>query len=51
MRAQRLKKERTCEFPDGPVVKIPPSNAGSVGSIPGQGAKISHAMQTNKETE
>ena len=31
------------DFPGGPVVKNPPSNAGDVGSIPGQGTKISHA--------
>ena len=31
------------EFPGGPVVKTSPSNAGDVGSIPGLGAKISHA--------
>ena len=31
------------DFPDGPVVKNPPSNAGDVGSIPGQGTKIPHA--------
>ena len=30
-------------FPGGPVVKNPPSNAGDVGSIPGQGTKIPHA--------
>ena len=26
------------------MVKTSPSNAGTVGSIPGQGAKISHAL-------
>ena len=31
-------------FPGGPVVKNPPYNAGDVGSIPGQGTKIPHAM-------
>ena len=31
------------DFPGGPVVKISPSNAGGVGSIPGWGAKIPHA--------
>ena len=31
------------EFPGSPVVKIAPSNAGGVGSIPGLEAKISHA--------
>ena len=29
--------------PGGPVVKNPPSNAGYMGSVPGQGTKISHA--------
>ena len=33
------------DFPGGPVVKTPPSNAGAAGSIPGQGAKIPHASQ------
>ena len=32
------------DFPGGPVVKNPPSNVGDMGSIPGQGAKIPHAM-------
>ena len=31
------------DFPDGPVVKDPPANAGDMGSIPGQGTKIPHA--------
>ena len=31
------------DFPGGPVVKNPPSNAGDMGSIPGQGNKIPHA--------
>ena len=31
------------DFPGGPVVKNPPSNAEDVGSIPGQGTKIPHA--------
>ena len=31
-------------FPGGPMVKTLSSNAGSVGSIPGQGAKILHAL-------
>ena len=30
-------------FPGGPVVKNPPSNAGDAGSIPGQETKIPHA--------
>ena len=32
-------------FPDGPVVKNSPCNAGKVGSIPGQGTKIQHATE------
>ena len=31
------------DFPGGPVVKNPPSNAGDSGSVPGQGTKIPHA--------
>ena len=31
------------DFPGGPVVKKPPSNAGDAGSIPGRGTKIPHA--------
>ena len=34
---------RLCDFPGSPVLKTPPFNAGVGGSIPGQGAKISHA--------
>ena len=33
----------TRDSPDGPVVKNPTCNAGDMGSIPGQGSKISHA--------
>ena len=32
------------DFPGGPVVKAPPSRAGGVGSIPGLGTKIPHAL-------
>ena len=32
------------DFPGGPVVKNPPSNAGDMGSIPGWGTKIPHAV-------
>ena len=32
-------------FPSGPVVKTLPSNAGGMGSILGQGAKILCALQ------
>ena len=38
------------DFSGSPVVKISPSNAGSVGSIPGWGAKILHTLQP-KETK
>ena len=31
------------DFPGGPVVKNPPSNAGDKGSVPGWGTKIPHA--------
>ena len=31
------------DFPDGPVVKNPPSNARDLGSVPGWGTKIPHA--------
>ena len=32
------------DFSGGPVGKTSPSNAGDVGSIPGWGAKITHAL-------
>ena len=35
-------KNLIMDFPGGPVVKSPPSNAGDVGSIPSQGTKILH---------
>ena len=41
------RKENLQDFPGGAVVKISPSNAGSVGSIPDQGAKIPHALWPN----
>ena len=38
------------DFPGAPVEKTSPSNAGSAGSTPGQGTKISHACgQTSCE--
>ena len=36
------------DFPDGPVVKILPFNAGDTGSIPGQEAKILCTVQPKK---
>ena len=38
-----IKMSLTRDFPGGPVVKNPPSNAGDAGSIPGRGTKIPHA--------
>ena len=32
------------DFPGGPMVKNPPSNARDAGSIPGWGTKIPHAV-------
>ena len=32
------------DFPGGLAVKGPPSNAGGVGSIPGLGTKLPHAL-------
>ena len=39
------------DFPDGPMVKTSPSNAGDVCSIPGQGAKIPYASQPTEKPE
>ena len=40
-----VKKWTSKDFPGGPVVKTSLSNAGSLGSIPCQGAKIQHASE------
>ena len=40
-----LKRYQPWDFPSGPVVKEPPSNAGDMGSILGPGAKIPHASR------
>ena len=37
------------DFPHGPVVKTPPSNSEGVGSIPGRGAKIPHALKPKNQ--
>ena len=37
------------DFPGGPVVKTSSSNVGGVGSIPGWGAKIPHALQPKNQ--
>ena len=34
-----------------PVVKTSPSNAGNVGSVRGQGAKITHALKPKKKNK
>ena len=39
-----LLKDPSGDFPGGPEVENPPSNAGDIGSIPGQGTKISHVV-------
>ena len=36
------------DFPSSPVLKTSPSTARGVGSIPGWGAKIPHALQPKK---
>ena len=45
------KKRHLEDFPDGPVVKNLPSNAGDIGSIPGWGTKIPHAVGQLAERE
>ena len=45
IRAFQVQRHYQRDIPDGPVVKNPHSNAGDVGSIPGQEAKISHASR------
>ena len=37
------------DFPGGPMVKMSPSNAGGVDSIPGRAAKIPHASQPKNQ--
>ena len=32
------------DFPDGPVLRYPPSNAGDTSLVPGQGTEIPHAL-------
>ena len=46
MEKSRNKKYR--DFPSGPVVKTLSFDAGGMGSIPGQGTKISQAMPHDK---
>ena len=42
------KHDKHWDFPDGPVVKTSPSNAGGVGLIPCPGVKIPHAPWPKK---
>ena len=39
------------DFPGGPMVKNPPSNATDEGSIPGQGPKIPHVVAKRSPRE
>ena len=40
----RPQESQAWDFPGGPVIKNPPSNAGDMGSIPVWGTKIIHAV-------
>ena len=46
--AKRGQKNQKRDFPGGPIVKTSPSNREDVGSIPSQGAKISHASRPKR---
>ena len=43
MRGLKVKSMSSWDFPGDPVVQNPPSNAGDIGLIPGEGTKIPHA--------
>ena len=43
-----FKKRNSRDPLGGPVVKNPPSTAGGMGSIFGQGTKIPHALRLNR---
>ena len=45
----KSQKDKTWDFPGGPVVKPSPFNAAGAGSIPGRGAKILHASRPKNE--
>ena len=47
LKMKKIKKERRA-FPGSPGIKTLPSNPGTVGLIPGQGAKIPHASWPKK---
>ena len=40
-----VKKIKTWDFPNGPMVKDPPGNAGDAGWTPGLGTKTPHATE------
>ena len=44
------KTSRNMDFPDDPVLKNLPCNAGEVGSIPGQGARCQVVKQLSPHT-
>ena len=45
----RVRKMQLRDFPGSPVVGTSPSKVGGGGSIPGQGAKIPHALQEKSQ--
>ena len=45
---EEVKSSSQGDFPAGPVVKIPPSNVGGVGLIPGQGRSHMPLSQKTK---
>ena len=45
------RKEKQRDFPGSPVVKTLPSNEEDAGLIPGQGAKILHALGPKKQNK
>ena len=47
---RRNQKFVSRDSPDGPVVRTLSSNAGGAGLIPGQGAKIPHALPPKNKT-
>ena len=46
---RKIKSSNSRDFPGGPVVETLPSNAGSAGSILGQGAEIPHVLQPKSQ--
>ena len=48
---EELSLRKSWDFPGGPVVKIPPSNARGGDSNSGQEAKIPHALGLKNKTE